>query len=449
VLYFQSFEEVFSALKRRMGLIILITLIGCALSLVIALSRIPVYNAIAVVQIEDAQVAGTNTSVGSVVDNRAGLDARRTVQLIEQRVMSRGSLVEIMDKFDLFNDVPSMTPSMRLDAMRLDAMRQSVTIEAIGGGEPWQPVQAVSGMVITANLSDPQKAADVANEVLARVMEEARSRSVDRAQVELEFFNVEEARIREEIAAAENVIATFKSANAEVLPTNITVLQGELTTLNASLLTLRQQILSLESNSARTRPEALEREVGLLQDQINLIETRTSQINGLLAQTPSVERELASLQRELTQLNEQFTVISRRKADAEMSQSLEEQRQLARFEVLEPAVVPVYAVSRSKRSVAMLGGVASVILAVGVAFVLELLNPPIRNAAQMERVLGIRPVISVPVLEINSGAPSKKKGKGWKVVLGIVIALLLGLVGLLAKPLASLTGLNLSPRNAQ
>lgn len=449
MLYFQSFEEVFSALKRRMGLIILITLIGCALSLVIALSRIPVYNAIAVVQIEDAQVAGTNTSVGSVVDNRAGLDARRTVQLIEQRVMSRGSLVEIMDKFDLFNDVPSMTPSMRLDAMRLDAMRQSVTIEAIGGGEPWQPVQAVSGMVITANLSDPQKAADVANEVLARVMEEARSRSVDRAQVELEFFNVEEARIREEIAAAENVIATFKSANAEVLPTNITVLQGELTTLNASLLTLRQQILSLESNSARTRPEALEREVGLLQDQINLIETRTSQINGLLAQTPSVERELASLQRELTQLNEQFTVISRRKADAEMSQSLEEQRQLARFEVLEPAVVPVYAVSRSKRSVAMLGGVASVILAVGVAFVLELLNPPIRNAAQMERVLGIRPVISVPVLEINSGAPSKKKGKGWKVVLGIVIALLLGLVGLLAKPLASLTGLNLSPRNAQ
>ena len=444
MLYFQSFEEVFSALKRRMGLIILITLIGCALSLVIALSRIPVYNAIAVVQIEDAQVAGTNTSVGSVVDNRAGLDARRTVQLIEQRVMSRGSLVEIMDKFDLFNDVPSMTPSMRLDAMR-----QSVTIEAIGGGEPWQPVQAVSGMVITANLSDPQKAADVANEVLARVMEEARSRSVDRAQVELEFFNVEEARIREEIAAAENVIATFKSANAEVLPTNITVLQGELTTLNASLLTLRQQILSLESNSARTRPEALEREVGLLQDQINLIETRTSQINGLLAQTPSVERELASLQRELTQLNEQFTVISRRKADAEMSQSLEEQRQLARFEVLEPAVVPVYAVSRSKRSVAMLGGVASVILAVGVAFVLELLNPPIRNAAQMERVLGIRPVISVPVLEINSGAPSKKKGKGWKVVLGIVIALLLGLVGLLAKPLASLTGLNLSPRNAQ
>lgn len=444
MLYFQSFEEVFSALKRRMGLIILITLIGCVISLFVALSKVPVYNAIAVVQIEDAQVAGTNTSVGAMVDNRASLDALRTVRLIEQRVMSRGSLVEIMDKYDLFTDIPDMT-----QAMRLDAMRQSVSIEPIGGGEPWQPVQSVSGMVITANLSDPQKAADVANEILARVMQEARTRSVGRAQTELEFFNIEEARIREEIAASENAIAQFKSANAEVLPANITVLQGELTTLNASLLNLRQQILSLESNSARTRPEALEREVSLLQDQINLIERRTAQINGLLARAPAVDRELASLQRELTQLNEQFTVISRRKADAQMSQSLEEQRQLARFEVLEPAIAPVYAVSRSKRSIAMMGGVASVMLAVGVAFVLEMLNPPIRNAAQMERVLGIRPVISVPVLETGKPMPTKTKRKGWKIVLGIVIAMLLGLISLLAKPLAALTGFNLSPRNAQ
>lgn len=444
MLYFQSFEEVFSALKRRMRLIMLITFVGCIIALVIALSRIPVYNAIAVVQIEDAQVTGTNTSVGAMVDTRASLDTRRTVQLIEQRVMSRGSLVEIMEKYDLFTNIPNLTP-----AQRLDAMRQSVSIEAIGTGEPWQPVQAVSGMVITVNLSDPQKAADVANEVLARVMEEARSRSVDRAKVELEFFNVEEARIRAEIAAAEDVIAQFKSANAEVLPGNISVLQGELTTLNASLLTLRQQILTLESNSARVRPEELERQISLLQDQINLIETRTARINELLSRAPTVERELASLQRELTQLNEQFTVISRRKADAEMSQNLEEQRQLARFEVLEPAIVPVYAVSRSKRSIAMMGGVASVMLAVGVAFVLELMNPPIRNAAQMERVLGIRPVISVPVLEAANAAPSRKKGKGLKVMLGAVIALLLGVIALVAKPLASLAGLTLSPRNAQ
>lgn len=443
MLYFQSFEEVFSALKRRLGLIVLITLIGCVVSVGVALTRTPVFNAVAVVQIEDPQVAGTNSMPGGAADPRGGLDTRRTVSLIEQRVMSRGSLVEVMETHNLFNDTPDMTLTERLTAMR-----ESVRIEPILSGEAWQPTQSVSGMVIDVSLSDPQTAADVANDFLARVMEEARARSLDRAQVELEFFNVEEARIRDEIIAAEAEIADFKSANAEVLPVNISVLQGELTTLNASLLTLRQQILSLESNSARVRPEALERQVGVLEDQIALIESRTSEINALLTRAPSVERELASLERELTRLNEEFTVISRRKADAEMSQSLEEQRQLARFEVLEPAIAPVYAISRSKRSVAILGGVASVLLALGVAFALEMLNPPIRNAAQMERILGVRPVISVPVIGSAPPVPTKKNSNGPKFGWGIAAALLLGVIALVGKQLSALLGGSISPRSA-
>ena len=444
MLYFQSFEEVFSALKRRMGLIILITLIGCVVSVLVALTRVPVYNAIAVVQIEDAQVSSPSSIPGGAPDPRAGLDARRTVSLIEQRVMSRDSLLAIMDRYDLFTEFPNITLSQRLDMMR-----RSVSISPILSGEAWQPNQSVSGMVIEVNLDEAQKAADVANDLLARVMEEARTRSVERAQVELQFFATEEARIQEEIVAAEAQIAEFKSANAEVLPSNVSVLQGELTTLNGSLLTLRQEILSLESNSTRVRPEALERQVSLIEDQIALVESRIAELNALLARAPAIERELASLERELTQLNEQFTVISRRKADAEMSQSLEEQRQLARFEVLEPAIAPVYPVSRSKRSIAMLGGIASGMLAVGVAFLLEMLNPPIRNAAQMERVLGVRPVISVPVIETGTAVPTKKKSNGSKFGWGVLIALLLGLIGLIVKPIAEWLGYSLTPRSAQ
>lgn len=444
MLYFQSLEEVYSALKRRMGLIVLLSVIGIVAAVVFALTRVPTYNAIAVVQIEDAQVAGTNTSAGSVVDTRAGLDAQRTVSLIEQRIMSRGTLEEIMAEFDLFSDNPSMTATERLLAMR-----KAVTIEAILTGQAWQPAQAVSGMVIDVKLSDPQKAADVANNLLDRVLAEARARSIDRAQVELQFFNAEEARIREEIIAAEAVVAEYKSANAEALPTNITVLQGELTTLNASMLTLRQQILSLEANSSRTRPEALERQVSLLEDQIRLIEQRIATINSLLARAPAVERELVALERELAQLNEQFIVISRRKADAEMSQTLEQQRQLARFEVLERALVPVYPVSRSKRLIAVAGSLASVMMAVGVALGLEMLNPPIRTAAQMERALGIRPVISVPVIESKVPTARKTGGNGSRFGLGVLVALLLGGIALIAKPLAEMAGFNLSPRNAQ
>jgi hypothetical protein len=193
----------------------------------------------------------------------------------------------------------------------------------------------------------------------------------------------------------------------------------------------------------------LQRQVSLLEDQINLIEQRVTEINALLAQAPAVEREMVSLERELIQLNEQFTVISRRKADAEMSQSLEEQRQLARFEVLERAIVPVYSISRSKRSIAMLGGILSGMLALGVALGLEMLNPPIRNAGQMERALGIRPVISVPMIHGAKASPRKRKGRKGGFGLGLIVALLMGLGALIAKPLAGLVGLQVSPRSAQ
>ena len=444
MLYFQSFEEVLSALKRRKGLIALITVIGCVISVIVALFSQPVYNATAVVQIEDAQVAGASTTVGAPMENRSSLDARRTVSLIEQRVMSRGTLNEVMETHGLFTDIPALTENERLVLMR-----DAVSIDMILSGEAWQPSQSVSGMIIEANLPDPQKAADVANDLLARVLEEARARSVERAAVELQFFNTEEARIREEIIAAEALITDYKTANAELLPSNITVLQGELTTLNGSILALRQQVLSLESSSTRTRPESLERQLTSLQEQIALIENRISEINALLAQAPTVERELSSLERELRQLNEQFTVISRRKTDAEMSQSLEQQRQLARFEVLEEAIVPVYAISRSKRSIAILGAIASGIVAVGVAFALELLNPPLRNANQMERVLGVRPVISVPLIENGDQVQKKSKGKKSRFGLGMLTALLLGALALIAKPLAELAGLTTSPRTAQ
>lgn len=442
MLYFQSFEEIFSALKRRMGLIIVITFLGCVASVIFALLQERAYNAIAVVQVEDAQVSSTSTSADIVTERRASLDARRTVRLIEQRVMSRGTLLEIMDEYDLFNTPPDLTPTQRVTLMR-----RSVSIEEILAGEAWQPNPTVSGMVINVTLGDAQKAADVANDLLERVLEEARARSVDRAQFELQFFNAEEERIREEIVAAESVIADYKTANSEMLPTNIALLQGELTTLNASLLTLRQQILSLESSTSRIRPEALARQVTTLENQIRLIEDRITEINALFVRAPAVERELSALERELTQLNEQFNVISRRKADAEMSQSLEEQRQLARFDVLERAIVPTYPVSRSKRQLAMLGGIASGMLAVGVAFLLEILNPPIRNSGQMERALGVRPVISVPTL--NGRTSNKPKTKGPRFGLGVLVALLIGAIALVAKPVAELVGYTGFQRTAQ
>lgn len=387
---FQSFDEVVSALKRRALLILVVTVVGCLLSLNFALNQSKTYEATAVVQIEDARV--TDQLAGA----SAQTDSSRRVRLIEQRLMARDNLVRIMEKHDLFSDDASITMNERIFRMRQAADIQEI-VNRPGGFSPGD--NSPSGLRITVRLADPQKAADLANELMSSVIEQSRDRSVGRARDTLDFFAAEEARIAAEIEKLETEISAFKRANSDQLPAGISDLRGQLATLRDAELDLDRQILTLETAAARQREEVRDRQIALLQEQKLLIAERKATIRDQIDGAPEVERELNRLERELGLLQEQYTVVTRRKAEAEMGQQLEDQKQTDRFEVLETALVPEVPVSRSRKKLAVMGGVASLILGVAAAFVAELMNPAIRSAAQMERVLGFQPVVAIPVIE--------------------------------------------------
>ena len=199
---FQSFEEILAALRRRMVLILLVTLLGCGLSVAFALQQQKMYEATAVVQIEEGQVSEAPSSPGV-----AGDDASRKVQLIEQRLMSRDNLLRIMDTHQLFTEDPAMPLNQRVSLMREAARIEEIRPAPIS----YQAVpQGPSGILITVRLSDAQKAADVANELMTTVIEESRSRSVIRARETLSFFESEATRVAAEMDAMTAQIAAFK-----------------------------------------------------------------------------------------------------------------------------------------------------------------------------------------------------------------------------------------------
>ena len=74
---FQSVGEIFAALRRRAWVIIGIFLVGCVISVDYALVQQKVYEATAVVQIEDARVSSTATATVSDAN-----EASRRLQLI-------------------------------------------------------------------------------------------------------------------------------------------------------------------------------------------------------------------------------------------------------------------------------------------------------------------------------------------------------------------------------
>ncbi|MDO6586296.1 Wzz/FepE/Etk N-terminal domain-containing protein [Salipiger sp. 1_MG-2023] len=391
---FQSVGEVLAALRRRALLIFAIILLGSAISFYIATKQTKIYEATAVVQIEESQVP--DTLAGSAAQSQ---DAARRVQLIEQRLMSRDNLVQVMNVHQLFDADPEMSLNERVFLMR-----ESIRIDEIRNNPNAYAAQqeAPSGLMITVTLDDPEKAADLANELMTTVIDQSRDRSVTSARDTLSFFADEEARVEAEISAKETEIATFKEQNGDALPAGMNALRDQLTTLQDNALTLEREIVALQANSSRQRQEVLDRQVGLLRDQKGLVEGRIDAINAAIARAPEVERALSGIERDLTRLQEQYSVITRRKAEAEMGQMLEDRQQMARFEVLETALVPEVSASGSRKKLLAMGVVASALGGFAIAFIAELMNPAIRSAAQMERALGIQPVVAIPTIRTRS-----------------------------------------------
>lgn len=387
-----SFSSIISALLRRFWLVFWITALGSIAAVVFALNRPAVYETSAVIQFEMAQVEENLTSPGAA-SRSTSVETR--LKLIEQKLMSRDSLLEVIEKFDLFTGDAEMTDAQKVFALRT-AARISTLIDP---DQAWRPTVQPSGLIITVQLDDAQTAADVANELLSRVLIEGKSRRAVRAEKTLAFFVAEEERVSAEISVLEQELAAYKTANQASLPGNLLSQRDQLARLNDSLLAVEQQLIQLQTQRERIRAEDLERQTNLLRKQKLLLQERIQIVQTALNVAPEIERQINAMERRLGQLQDELSVITTRRADAAMNQQLESQNQVERFEVLETALVPEYPVSSGRRKLVAAGAVASLMLAVGLALGLEFMNASIRTSAQLEKELDIRPVVVIPNLD--------------------------------------------------
>jgi uncharacterized protein involved in exopolysaccharide biosynthesis len=428
----KSLPDVMRMLRRRLWLIMLVALIGSVVSVIVALNQPKVYEATAVIQIETPQV--DRDGRGQIV----GTDARHRVQLIEQRLMSRDHLIEIIDRHGLFADATAMPMGEKIYKLRISARITPITVNVPSAG----PAASIpSGLSITVKLSDPQKAADVANDFVNAVITQNRERRMQTVRETLDFYSAEEARVETRIVALEEQIADFKRANADALPDNMGAMRDQLSTLQETLLDIEQQIITLETESVRQRQEVFDRQIGQLTEQRDLVARRIAEIETAIEATPRVERELSALTRALGQLQEQLDTIIRNRVEAEIASVLESRQQQERFEILETAIPPEFPVSTSRKKLAFAGGVASLILGLVLALVWEIMNPVLRTSAQVRDELDITPVVSIPVVPVRGELRARLlKRLGALVLIVLILPVLIRLVQERLMPLRQLGG---------
>ncbi|UYV38728.1 chain-length determining protein [Rhodobacteraceae bacterium D3-12] len=425
----QSVGDFLNMMRRRIVLIIAVVLAGTAFSIWWTLGQPVTFEATAVAQIESPAVAdpaAAGTTANNTVDHR--------LRILEQKLMARDNLSAMVARYGLYEGTGFS------EGLKIATLRESVRITQITDpNAQWGAARIPTGMIISVNDSDAATAAAMANDFLEQLVTLNRQRRSTAALQNLEFFKTEATRLEAEMATLEGQIAAFKEKNGRYLPAGVAAQRDELGTLKATLLDIEQRLIELDASRTRQREEVIERQSGLLREQQALIQQRIDQIEAAIASAPEVDRQFGILTRKLDQLSEQYAVITRGATEAEMGQLLTSQEQFERIEVLENALVPENPVSGSRKKKVALGAMLSAVLGVGLAFVLEMMNPVIRTPAQLERQLNVKAVIAIP--NLTSPGEQRRKKLIWIAVLAGLAALLWSFAGLVKEGIGQLVNL--------
>lgn len=395
-----SIEDFLDMLRRRAGLIAKVIILGTLVSLWYASQQAHQYQSAEVIQIVQPKIA--DDLAKSTVE---GSSARR-LQLIEQRLMARGTVLEIVEKFDLFGDRPDLKPS---EVVAL--MRESIRIEGVAAArEGFADDGTISVLTIIATMSTPELAQQVAHEFARRTIELSISSRIELARETLTFFAEQETTLAAELTAFKDEIAAFHTENDLTLPGTAEFRRAEVATINAGLLDIaREQIevrRAADHATATQRTATAQRmlvefkeQLATLEAQRDLLITRKNELEISLETSPEIERQLEDFERRQLQLQAALGTITARRTEAEVGFRLETGHQSERLTVIEPAALPDYPITGGRKRLAIMGALASVMLALVLAYVQELRHPVLRSGAQMQRETGLTPVVSIPVLD--------------------------------------------------
>ncbi|WCR12310.1 hypothetical protein JHW45_08375 [Paracoccus stylophorae] len=396
-----SISDILSMMWRRRWILGTTILAGAAISYQVAITQPHSYSASAVLQIETPR----SLSEGPRSAGSGGIPAGYWLQLVQARLMVRDNIQTLIDKFGLFEDSPEIT-----EALQVEIVRRAFRIEPITSGQFYGNSEQWPGVLrVTATMGTPELAADMANEMAESVLELNASTQTERTQETLQFYSSEESRIANQIDAVENEMAAFRNEHLDVLPTSMLdnrpdemrTIDTELNTIGGDLLEARGKREELVSRGNLSTVE--QREVSRLDSQIDFLTTRQQQLQERMSEirasgrrSVNAEAQMEAYQRRLVQLREQQAEMSARRAAAETAQRLNAEQQSEQFILLERAVEPDYPLSSGRKKIMVFGLAGSIVLALAIAILLEILRPVVRSAGQMERSSGLRPVMTLP-----------------------------------------------------
>ena len=280
-------RDIIGIVFRRKILILLVSFSIIAISLFVIFQLPPVFSSTAVVSIEEQQVPR------DLVESTVTSYATERIQVIKQRVLTIENIVQIIDKFNLYEEKIS-----RLNVTELsDLFKESIKIKMINadvsGSKRGRGMRTAIAFTVSFEYHNPGAAQKVASEITTLILNENINTRTSRAKETYDFINDEAGKLKQKIQDIEEQIADYKQQFGDSMPellvynmSTIKSLEDRITIINDQKSELIEKKNSLEQmlGSSGTTNEVL----GTVSD--NLIELRNAKQK--LNELNSVQSEL-------------------------------------------------------------------------------------------------------------------------------------------------------------
>jgi uncharacterized protein involved in exopolysaccharide biosynthesis len=220
-------------------------------------------------------------------------------------------------------------------------------------------------------------------------------------------------------AAAAAVVVAGKSTPPDaltVLRAQLTQLRSRYTDRHPDVKALLSRIVALEAaasasaadaraepNEPRVDPVAAaaqrrlqeaRKEVEVLRARLADVDRRIGAFQARVEAAPRREQEMLSLTRDYQKMSENYTQLLSRKLDAETAARLEQRSKGQQFRMIDPAYLPVQPSFPDRQLFAIAGALAGLMLGIGLAVVVDYLDPTLKEADEAAAALHL-PVLAV------------------------------------------------------
>jgi polysaccharide chain length determinant protein (PEP-CTERM system associated) len=165
--------------------------------------------------------------------------------------------------------------------------------------------------------------------------------------------------------------------------------------------------------TAQAEIRRLENEIAVLEAEQDVKNREIARAQGSLRNVPLREQEISSLTRDRDTLRQEYDEMSRKYQEALRAEDLEQANQAEHFRVQDRAGVPGAPFSPIPAQVIGMGLVLGLALGIGLAFVLERMDPTVRTEEAFKSAFpDLTLLVSIPNLDATptvTGGPGKRK----------------------------------------